>query len=145
MKNMRLMSVLLAGSLVLTACGAQSTGSSPTPSNEKTAKTDEIAGEISFWSWSPEDNVWQDLIKAFNTKDPKIKVNYVRTPSADYEKKIQVAIQGGEVPDVMAFTNGPMIKNYTSILEPLAPLAEKSLGKDWEKTFKSTAMEASKK
>ncbi|TVY10973.1 ABC transporter substrate-binding protein [Paenibacillus cremeus] len=146
MKKMRLMSVLLAGSLVLSACGgSQTTGTSPTPSNEKTAKPEEIAGEISFWSWSPEDNVWQDLIKAFNAKYPKIKVNYVRTPSADYEKKIQVAIQGGEVPDVMAFTNGPMIKNYTSILEPLAPLAEKSLGKDWEKSFKSTAMDASKK
>ncbi|SFM22370.1 raffinose/stachyose/melibiose transport system substrate-binding protein [Paenibacillus sp. 1_12] len=149
MRKWSLGSAMLVGVLLLSACSSQIKDSSVASSNETKApavqKTEEVSGEISFWSWSPEDNVWQDLIKAFNDKYPKIKVNYVRTPSADYDKKIQVAIQGGEVPDVMAFSNGPMIKNYTPILEPLAPLAEKSLGKDWEKKFKSTPMESAKK
>ncbi|NQX62222.1 ABC transporter substrate-binding protein [Paenibacillus qinlingensis] len=152
MKRMKFMNYLLIGLtvlMVLSACSSQTASTTPAPSGDvkaaATQKSEEITGEISFWSWSPEDNVWQPLIKAFNEKYPKIKVNYVRTPSADYDKKIQVAIQGGEVPDVMAFSNGPMIKNYTPILEPLAPLAEKSLGKDWQKLFKTTPMESSKK
>lgn len=151
MRRLRLMSYLLIGILLLSACSSQTTSSTASPSTATNAtaaaaqKPEEITGEISFWSWSPDDNVWQPLIKAFNEKYPKIKVNYVRTPSADYDKKIQVAIQGGEVPDVMAFSNGPMIKNYSPILEPLAPLAEKSLGKDWQKLFKATPLESAKK
>ncbi|WP_167357032.1 ABC transporter substrate-binding protein [Paenibacillus pectinilyticus] len=151
MKKISLTGIALTGLLLLSACGTSSTSVSVSPSSaaketvNTTQKPEDVAGEISFWSWSPEDNVWQQLIKAFNEKYPKIKVNYVRTPSADYEKKIQVAIQGGEIPDVMAFQNGPMIKNYSPILEPLAPLAEKSLGKDWEKKFKTTPLASSKK
>ncbi|MFD0678578.1 MULTISPECIES: ABC transporter substrate-binding protein [unclassified Paenibacillus] len=149
MKKWNIGSALLASLLLLSACSSQIKDGSATSAKDTKAATaqkpEEIAGEISFWSWSPEDNVWQELIKAFNVKYPKIKVNYVRTPSADYDKKIQVAIQGGEAPDVMAFSNGPMIKNYIPVLEPLAPLAEKSLGKDWEKMFKATPMESAKK
>lgn len=148
MKKISLLSNLLIGLLLLSGCSSSTpgAGSSPTAAASSAAmqKAEEITGEISFWSWSPEDNVWQELIKAFNEKYPKIKVNYVRTPSADYEKKIQVAVQGGEVPDVMAFQNGPMIKNYSPVLEPLAPLAEISLGKDWEKLFKSAPLASSK-
>ncbi|MGG1552128.1 extracellular solute-binding protein [Paenibacillus ferrarius] len=155
MRKLSLASTLLASLLMVTACSSQSTNNTASPAAStksaseskapETQKPADIKGEISFWSWSPEDNIWQPLIKAFNDKYPNIKVNYVRTPSADYEKKIQVAIQGGEVPDVMAFANGPMIKNYAPILEPLAPLAEKSLGKDWEKKFKQTALDSAKK
>ncbi|WP_141336576.1 MULTISPECIES: ABC transporter substrate-binding protein [unclassified Paenibacillus] len=146
MKKKSISLILLVGLLLLTACSSNKTNSTETSSSvTQTPATPSAVEEISFWSWSPEDSVWQELIKAFNDKYPNIKVNYVRTPSADYEKKIQVAIQGGEVPDVMAFQNGPMIKNYSPILEPLAPLAEQSLGKDWEKNFKPTPLESAKK
>ncbi|OCT15575.1 hypothetical protein A8709_16010 [Paenibacillus pectinilyticus] len=154
MRKFSWISLMFVCMLIFSACSSTTKDTSASPSNgTKAAETKapesqkpaDIKGEISFWSWSPEDNVWQQLIKSFNDKYPNIKVNYVHTPSADYEKKIQVAIQGGEIPDVMAFANGPMIKNYSPILEPLAPLAEKSLGKDWEKLFKATPLESSKK
>jgi raffinose/stachyose/melibiose transport system substrate-binding protein len=148
MKKTSLISMMLMGAL-LTACSPQTTGNSAAPAKGAEAppaqKMEAKVEEISFWSWSPEDIIWQELVKSFNTKYPNIKVNYVHNPSADYEKKIRVAIQAGEAPDVMAFEYGPMIKNYASILEPLAPLAEKSLGKDWEKSFKSSPMTLSKK
>ncbi|MBO9606736.1 MAG: sugar ABC transporter substrate-binding protein [Paenibacillaceae bacterium] len=162
MRKTGIVSVLLTGLLVTTACGSQaknnagsspsaSASSSPSASASASASaapasaTPAKAEEITFWSWSPEDAIWQELIKAFNAKYPNIKVTYTQTPSADYQKKIQVAVQAGQAPDVMAFEYGPMIKNFASVLEPLAPLAEKSLGKDWEKLFKSSPMTLSKK
>jgi len=148
--------IALAGLLLLSACGSQSNketassaSASPTAGAVQEASAtptpEPVAEEISFWSWSPNEDVWQELIQAFNAKYPHITVNYNRTPSADYEKKIQVAVQGGETPDVLAFPNGPMIANYSPILEPLAPLAEQSLGKDWLTHFKAVPLESAKK
>lgn len=126
------------------ATNANASGDTTANAGGDTQPADDAPEEISFWSWSPDDVVWQQLIAAFNEQYPNIKVNYTRTPSADYEKKIQVAVQGGQAPDVMAFQNGPMIKNYSPALEPLAPLAEKTLGADWESGFKATPLASSK-
>ncbi|MCC2683299.1 MAG: extracellular solute-binding protein family 1, partial [Paenibacillaceae bacterium] len=148
MKKVSLMVILLlAGLVFIVACSSQSQSNNSASSNggnSATGAASQKEVKISFWSWSPEDADWQKLQASFHDKYPNITVNYVHTPSADYAQKLSVAIQGGDIPDVMAFQNGPMIKTYTPVLEPLAPLAKQSLGADWEKLFKAGPLAAAK-
>lgn len=141
MLKKRLMVFFISLSLILSV----GCSSSNTNTKENAAKSDsknnnqsnsaEIIN-LDFWAWAPNDAEWEIAKKAFEKKYPNIKVNYIRYSSQEYAKKIKVAIQAGEAPDVMGFELSSA-KNYVSVLEPLAAYAEKSWGKDWKNQFKS--------
>lgn len=153
MYRKRLLSIFLVIALVLILAACSSTNSdnngsasgnntSNNTGNSQANNQVEESVEIDFWAWNPSDEVWNEAIKAFNEEHPNIKVNFTRNPSSEYEKKIRVAVQGGEVPDVMAFQFGPMISNYQEILEPLEPYFVEAMGADWASTFDVFPIEA---
>ncbi len=115
--------------------GASSSANQPTNDNPATAgpAADEKV-EIDFWAWAPNDAEWVETEKAFNEKYPNIKVNYTRYSSQEYAEKIKIAIAGSSAPDAMGFELSSASK-YASILEPLAPYAEKAWGADWKGLF----------
>ncbi|MFD3513493.1 ABC transporter substrate-binding protein [Streptomyces sp. NPDC058657] len=86
------LAVLLA--LTATACGDGGTTGSGEEGPGK--------GEITFWdnNGGVRTAVWQEIIKAFEAKNPDIKVKYVPVPSEDVQSKYDTAIAGGGLPDV---------------------------------------------
>jgi arabinogalactan oligomer/maltooligosaccharide transport system substrate-binding protein len=69
------------------------------------APADSDSGTITWWDTSDattEAPTYQALVAEFQTKYPKIKVNYVNVPFSDAEQKFKTAAQGGNgAPDVM--------------------------------------------
>jgi multiple sugar transport system substrate-binding protein len=68
---------------------------------------------ISYWGlWENEDTI-KPIISDFETKFPKIKVNYIKNSQKQYRARVQAAIERGEGPDVFRFHNTwvPMLKN----------------------------------
>lgn len=95
--------ILLMGSLV--GCGKNSqkpaNGTVNTPlSNES------ITIQFAGWGDPSEKEVFTKLIKAFEDKNPKIKVNYLHIPSGDYVGKMNTILAGGNAPDVFYVPDG---------------------------------------
>ncbi|MET8155619.1 extracellular solute-binding protein [Sphaerisporangium sp. NPDC005289] len=109
--------------LAVSACGGQD---SPTPSAApaKSADASAVSGEVTWWDTSDATNegpVFQDLIKDFQAKYPKIKANYVNVPFADAQNKFKTAAQSGSgAPDVLRAEVG-WVAEFAS-LGYLAPL-----------------------
>ncbi|WP_329115433.1 ABC transporter substrate-binding protein [Streptomyces sp. NBC_01465] len=59
-------------------------------------------GTITFWdnNGGPRTEIWTEIIKDFEKKNPDIKVKYVPIPIADVQSKYDTAISGGGLPDV---------------------------------------------
>jgi multiple sugar transport system substrate-binding protein len=96
LRGMTLTGAALAGPALLTACGSGgSAGSSGTVT-------------LNFWDTNagPTTTPYlQELIKRFESSNPKIKVVYNGLPIANVDQKLQAAIASGAVPDV---SNGDM-------------------------------------
>ncbi|WP_369258175.1 extracellular solute-binding protein [Streptomyces sp. R35] len=105
--------------LSATACGGSDDNSSSKP---KAAK--DISGTITYWDTSDaatEAPTYKALIKKFEAKYPKIKVNYQSIPFADVEQKFKSAAKSGKgAPDVVR-TDVGLIPEYAS-LGYIAPL-----------------------
>ncbi|MGI5157116.1 extracellular solute-binding protein [Microbispora sp. CA-102843] len=114
--------VAAALALAVTACGDGSgdAGSAPAES----AAPAEVAGTVTWWDTSDattEGPVFQEIIKDFEAKYPKIKVNYVNVPFADARDKFKTAAQSGSgAPDVLR-TDVGWVAEFGS-LGYLAPL-----------------------
>ncbi|GII77254.1 sugar ABC transporter substrate-binding protein [Sphaerisporangium rufum] len=109
--------------LAVSACGG-----GDTPDNAaapaKSADPASVAGTVTWWDTSDATNegpVFQELIKDFSAKYPKIKVNYVNVPFADARDKFKTAAQSGAgAPDVLR-TDVGWVAEFAS-LGYLAPL-----------------------
>ncbi len=99
----------------LSACGGQS---------EQAGGDAAQPVEISYGVWdSSQQPAMQQIIDAFEAKNPTIKVRIEFTPNKDYWTKLQTAATSGTAPDVF-WMNGPRFPLYASegILEPLDSL-----------------------
>ncbi|MFC4530616.1 extracellular solute-binding protein [Sphaerisporangium dianthi] len=109
--------------LAVSACGGQDT---PTSSAAPAASggASAVSGEVTWWDTSDATNegpVFQELIKDFQAKYPKVKVNYVNVPFADAQNKFKTAAQSGSgAPDVLRAEVG-WVAEFAS-LGYLAPL-----------------------
>ncbi|WP_369237629.1 extracellular solute-binding protein [Streptomyces sp. R21] len=105
--------------LSATACGGSDDNSSSKP---KAAK--DISGTITYWDTSDaatEAPTYKALIKQFEAKYPKIKVNYESIPFTDVEQKFKSAAKSGKgAPDVVR-TDVGLMAEYAS-LGYIAPL-----------------------
>ena len=123
--------------------GNSDTGASASQSAAPTesASLEDETVELTFWSWVPLPEEWeQEVYPKFQEKHPNIKIQYTRNVKSEYEQKLRVAIQAGEAPDSMGLQLGAFVHQYESVLEPLGPYAEKSLGSDWLNQFKEAPM-----
>jgi len=71
---------------------------------------------ITYWGLWESDAIIKPVIAAFEAKNPKIKINYVKQSQTQYRERLQAAIARGEGPDVFRFHNTwvPMIHNELS-------------------------------
>lgn len=70
------------------------------------------AGEIVWWGlWEDEANV-QSIINDYQTKNPKVKIKYVKQSKEDYRERLTNALAKGTGPDIFRFHNTwlPMFK-----------------------------------
>ncbi|MBY8876458.1 extracellular solute-binding protein [Actinacidiphila acidipaludis] len=116
--------VAMAAAIVLgvTACGGGS-GSSKSDSG-KAKDPASVSGTITYWDTSDAKNeapTYQALVKDFEAKYPKIKVNYQNVDFGTVEQKFKAAAQSGKgAPDVVR-TDVGLIPEYAS-LHYIAPL-----------------------
>ncbi|KIS25676.1 ABC transporter substrate-binding protein [Arthrobacter sp. SPG23] len=89
----------LAATLLLTACGRDSTGSSAASSAQPIA-SGAASGTITLWAQGSEGEALPALLKEFESENPGVKVNVTAIPWDAALSKYQTAIAGGTTPDV---------------------------------------------
>ncbi|KUN19032.1 sugar-binding protein [Streptomyces antibioticus] len=112
--------------LTATACGDDGSGTGGDKGDEGSGK-----GKIVFWdnNGGVRTDAWKAIIADFEKANPDIDVEYVGIPAADYQSKVETAIQGGGLPDVGG-VGAAMIASFSAqkVLEPVDDrLAESSL------------------
>ncbi|MFF4831365.1 extracellular solute-binding protein [Streptomyces sp. NPDC001315] len=126
--------------LTATACGGSDDDSSSKPKDAK-----DVSGSITYWDTSDaatEAPTYKALIKEFEAKYPKIKVNYEAIPFTDVEQKFKSAAKSGKgAPDVVR-TDVGLMAEYAS-LGYIAPLDGTAALKDTS-DFNSGPMDTAK-
>ena len=95
-KTFTIMSLLIALSLILTACGGAATSAATqAPAAEKVT--------ITIESWRNDDlSIWSDkIIPAFEAKYPNIHVVFAPTAPAEYNGVLNTKLQGGTAGDLI--------------------------------------------
>ncbi len=93
-KIFMMVSLLVALSMVLTACGAKATQAPAAPAEKVT---------LTIESWRNDDlSIWSDkIIPAFEAKYPNIHVVFAPTAPADYNGVLDTKLQGGTAGDLI--------------------------------------------
>ncbi|MDQ0647955.1 multiple sugar transport system substrate-binding protein [Microbacterium natoriense] len=90
---------LATASLLLSGCGrAEDTGSAP--DDATTIDDGPATGTISIWAMGAEGEALPDFVKAFQEKNPDVKIDVTPIPWDAAHNKIQTAIAGGNTPDI---------------------------------------------
>lgn len=111
--------------LTATACGDDGSGTGD-KGEEGSGK-----GKIVFWdnNGGVRTDIWEEVIADFEKANPDIDVEYVGVASADYQSKVDTAIQANSLPDVGG-VGAAMLAGFSAqgALEPLdARLTKSSL------------------
>lgn len=150
MKNRKMMALLLAASMVLTACGGSGTGKPAEPDStggteaasdegaEGTTDTEQVT--LTFWSWLPTADQGDVMIEAFEKENPDIKIDYIRTEQSDFFEKLQVAMASGTGPDLFGMTTGSMTEQYAPFAADMKELADQNWS-GWDGIISETAVE----
>ncbi|WP_248240094.1 ABC transporter substrate-binding protein [Microbacterium kunmingense] len=94
------------------------------------------SGEVSWWGWTPDTPVAERYIAAFNEEYPDITVTYRNFENVDFRNTIVSALESGQGPDVFDLSAaGGTPDLWGPYAIDLAPLAEDTLGADWESSF----------
>lgn len=100
--------------------------------------------KITFWTWTPTDAQFEEIKAAFEKKYPDIEVEWWRTAEmSDYQKKVQVALAGGEGPDLFGVQVGSMLNEYAKFSEPMDKLADQYMA-GWQDSISESAVEQTK-
>lgn len=72
-----------------------------------------VGGTITWWGLWEDKEVIQPLINEYESKNPGVKVEYIRQSPQDYRERLTSAIAKGSGPDIFAFHNSwvPMFRN----------------------------------
>jgi raffinose/stachyose/melibiose transport system substrate-binding protein len=119
----------------LTGCSAQSASTdagSPTK------------GKVTWWSWTPDNDLAGREIAAFNKDYPNIQVTYKKVPIDNYAALLRPALASNDGPDVFTVNASGSFSGTT-----FAPYAydltadtKKLLGADWKSKVASTGVKA---
>jgi len=94
------------------------------------------SGEVTWWGWSPDTPVAERYIAEFNKEYPDISVTYKNYENVDFRSTLGPALDSGEGPDVFGLSpagGSPDLWGPYAI--DLTPLAEETLGSDWQSKF----------
>ena len=85
-------------------------------SNARAAKE----ATITYWGLWENDATLRSIIADFETKNPKIKVQYIKQSPKQYRERVQSAINRGEGPDIFRFHNTwvSMLRNQLALVPP---------------------------
>lgn len=120
--------VVALAAVSLSACAGGAGG------NADAAPAD--SGEVTWWGWTPDTPVAERYIAAFNEEYPDIKVTYRNFENVDFRNAIVPALESGKGPDVFDLSAaGGTPDLWGPYAIDLAPLAEETLGDDWESQF----------
>ncbi|MEU6380503.1 sugar ABC transporter substrate-binding protein [Streptomyces sp. NPDC046909] len=110
--------VALGSVLALTATACGDDGSSTGDKGDEGSGK----GKIVFWdnNGGVRTDIWKEIIADFEKANPDIDVEYVGIPSADYQSKVDTAIQADSLPDVGG-VGAAMLASFSAqgALEPL--------------------------
>jgi multiple sugar transport system substrate-binding protein len=69
--------------------------------------------EIVWWGLWEDENIVAPLIAEYETKNPKVKIKYVRQSQRDYRERLTSSFAKGQGPDIFRFHNtwAPMFRN----------------------------------
>lgn len=135
---------LLAGALTGAMAVSMLAGCGSKDADEKSGKTEDGKTKITFWTWTPTDSQFEELKAAFEKKYPDIEIDWWRTAEmSDYQKKVQVALAGGEGPDLFGVQVGSMLNEYSKFAEPMDGLADKYMD-GWQDTISESAVDQAK-
>lgn len=122
--------VATAAALLLAGCGGGG-------SDESDAAPAE-SGEVAWWGYAPDTPVAESYITEFNKEFPDIKVTYRNFENIDYRNTLVPALDSGKGPDVYIISPGAGTPDlWGAYAVDLAPLAEDTLGDDYESSFAS--------
>lgn len=111
MTNKRSPKKLTAGIALVTAGALALAGCGPSEGSDTAGSGDEV--ELTFSSWLPTQDQWQELIAAFEEENPNIKIKFDR--NEDYEAyltNLDNDILAGEVPDLFGIQVGSSFDDY---------------------------------
>lgn len=72
-----------------------------------------VAGEITWWGLWEDEAVVKQVITDYETKNPNVKIKYVKQSKEDYRERLTSALAKGTAPDIFRFHNTwvPMFKS----------------------------------
>jgi multiple sugar transport system substrate-binding protein len=144
-KNKLTTSVLaltMATGMILTGCGGDDTAST---TSKKSGSKDEVV-KIQFWDENAGPGrtpYWEEVIKRFEAKNPKIDVEYVGIPNSSAKTKYDAAIAADDMPDVGSVQT-TWLPEF-SIREALLPLDSYFEKSEISKKINQSATDVNKK
>ncbi|MFD1715454.1 ABC transporter substrate-binding protein [Amnibacterium flavum] len=135
-RKLRAAAIIAAGvtsALILSACAGGGGGGG--------AEGEADSGTLNWWGWTPDISVGQAYIDAFNEEYPDITINYKQVPIEDWEAALRPALASPSGPDIFAMQPGARVEAFKSFAEDLTPLAEDTLGEDWEDKVSAIGVE----
>lgn len=121
-------SVVAVTAMALAGCGSGGSGSSASGGSA-------TAGTVNWWGWTPDIDVAQRQIAAFNKQYPHIKVVFKKLQDAAYNAGLRPALASGVGPDVFDTATGGAvgaIGTFGSDAIDLTPAMEKLRGSNWK-------------
>lgn len=121
-------STVAVTAMALAGCGSGGSGSSASSGSA-------TAGTVNWWGWTPDIDVAQREIAAFNKQYPHIKVVYKKLQDATYNAGLRPALASGVGPDVYDTAVGGVtgaIATFGPDAIDLTPAMEKLRGSNWK-------------
>lgn len=154
----KLLALVMATAMTLTIAGCGGTTASTdqepeaadtveTTTTETTETTDasetstsEEDVTLTFWSWLPTNDQSEEMIAGFESENPGIKIEYIRTEQEDFFEKLQVAMASGTGPDLYGMTTGSMMEQYAKFSVDMKEAAD-TYWPEWKDNINQNAVE----
>jgi raffinose/stachyose/melibiose transport system substrate-binding protein len=127
---------LAAVGAIAIAAAALTGCSSGSSSTSQTAGGSATSGNISWWGWTPDQDVAARAIKAFNKQYPKIHVTFKKVPDQTFGAALRPALASNSGPDVFNLLvggSGAAASIYGVDAVDLTPAMKKLRGANWQK------------
>ncbi|MGI3784889.1 MAG: ABC transporter substrate-binding protein [Janthinobacterium lividum] len=101
-------------------------------------------GNVTWWSWTPDNDLAAREIAAFNQDYPNIKVTYKKVPIDNYAAVLRPALASNDGPDVFTVNASGSFSGQTfaPYAYDLTPDITKLLGADWKSKIASIGVTA---